>query len=136
MRGYWIASLIAVLGLAAGWTQLSFPAPAMAHEWKVPADAGELANPVAMNEDSIQRGQEAYVKSCQICHGPQAHGKGMAAASLNPKPADLVKSLQSHSDGDIFWKVMKGRLPMPSFQGQLEDREVWDIINFIKSKQE
>ena len=123
----------AALALVAAMLQTGIPVIVGAHSWKAPAAAAKKANPVTPDDASVQRGQKTYRKYCLMCHGPFAQGDGLAARSLDVQPADLVERLKSHSEGDFYWKIMNGRLPMPGFKDQMTDQEVWDTINFIKS---
>lgn len=123
---------IAVLILSPGITLIR-PGPAFAHGWKAPAEAAAVPNPVEKSRESVDRGARIYIRSCASCHGPRAQGDGPLATALRPGPADLVKRSKNHSEGDFFWKISVGRGPMPAFKNVLGDRDIWDVINFIKS---
>lgn len=133
MSKYLMTGIVAAIGLFAGLLYHDWPSVAIARDWQAPTKAAKIANPVAMDQSSIQRGQKAYRKYCLMCHGPAARGDGLAASSLDPKPANLVERITHRNDGDFFWKIMNGRLPMPGFKDQLSDQQIWDSINFIKS---
>ena len=133
MNRIWIIFSVLAVALTTGLLISDVPSPAMAHGWKAPKAAAEKSNPVANDEASRKRGGKAYREYCLMCHGPSGKGDGLAAQSLDVQPADLVERLKHHSDGDFFWKIMNGRLPMPGFKGEMTDQEVWDTINFIKS---
>ena len=111
----------------------SLPMTAIAHAWKAPPDAAQKINPLQMSEASIQEGRKSYAYHCASCHGKNARGDGPDAKDLYPKPADLLKRLEDHSEGDFFWKVSNGRGDMPGFREQFSDRQIWEVINFIKS---
>jgi mono/diheme cytochrome c family protein len=36
-------------------------------------------------------------------------------------------------DGEIFWKISKGRKPMPTFEQQLSRRERWDLVSYVRT---
>jgi cytochrome c553 len=36
-------------------------------------------------------GQRIYAQHCQVCHGPDGRGNGLAAPSLIPRPRDLTR---------------------------------------------
>ena len=110
-----------------------WPMFVIAHGWKAPSDAAQRANPIRNNESSIQQGRQIYGDLCIGCHGVGGKGNGPIANNLNPQPANLVKRLKNHSEGDFFWKISKGRGPMPGFKDQLSERQIWQVINYIKS---
>ena len=106
---------------------------ATAHGWKAPPEAAQNINPLQMNEESIREGRKTYSYACASCHGKNARGDGPHAKNLEPKPADLLKRIANHSEGDFFWKISNGRGDMPGFEGELTKRQIWSIINYIKS---
>ena len=109
------------------------PALVIAHSWKAPADAARMPNPVAATSESEVRGKVFYNEFCLACHGRDARGDGAAAAGLIPPPPDLYERKKHHTDGDFFWKIQNGRRDMPGFARKLEDKQIWDIINYINS---
>ena len=128
-----IATLLSVTGLLAWFTVNHGTPSAWAHGWKAPTEAAKVVNPVKSDDASIQMGRSVFQQFCANCHGPTGHGDGPQAASLDPKPADLIIRAKHHSDGDFFWKIANGKGPMPGFNKQLSDRLIWHTINFIRS---
>jgi mono/diheme cytochrome c family protein len=58
-----------------------------------PAPAPEAAAPAATTTTAATDGvvgATVYNTNCATCHGPKGHGDGVAAAALNPKPADFA----------------------------------------------
>ena len=106
---------------------------AVAHGWKSPPEAAQIINPLEMNEDSIHKGKKPYVHACASCHGMSARGGGPKAKYLGQEPADLLKRIENHSEGDFFWKISTGRGEMPGFEDKLTKHQIWSIINYIKS---
>lgn len=60
-------------------------------------------------------------------------GDGPAAATLNPKPANLVAMSGGHPDGDFAWKIKNGRGAMPAWKSILKENQVWDLVNYIQA---
>jgi mono/diheme cytochrome c family protein len=54
-----------------------------------PAAPSEAAAPAAEAPAAGDAGAAAYKRYCVTCHGASGKGDGVAAASLNPKPADF-----------------------------------------------
>lgn len=112
---------------------VSMPMWAIAHGWKAPSEAAQQINPLPMNAASIEEGRKAYSYACASCHGKNTRGDGPIAKDLDTKPADLIKRIENHSEGDFYWKISTGRGNMPGFEGELTKRQIWSIINYIKS---
>jgi mono/diheme cytochrome c family protein len=67
------------------------------------------------------------------CHGDKGKGNGSAAIALNPNPADWTsKRIQAESDGEIFWKITKGRGPMPPWR-HLPENDRWAVVRYIRT---
>jgi len=101
--------------------------------WMAPADAAARKNPVPANAASIERGKKLFEANCATCHGKTGRGDGPGAAALNPKPADLKAMAGNHSDGDYAWKIANGRGAMPAWRGVLDEKQIWDAVNFVQS---
>ena len=98
-----------------------------------PKAAAAKPNPIAMSEESIKNGRSIFSQECAYCHGENGRGMSKEAATLQTNTPDLLKGLQSHSEGDFHWKILKGKAEMPGYEGELSDREIWDILNYLKS---
>lgn len=83
-----------------------------------PAPAADLA-----------RGSQTYALHCATCHGPSGQG-GIPGA---PKFNRGERLLQS--DLALLESVRRGRNIMPSFAGVLRDREILDVIAYLRTLQ-
>lgn len=107
---------------------------AQSKTWPVPKDVLAIKNPYANDEGSVKSGKLLYVKYCVTCHGDKGKGNGIAAAALNPKPADHTSAaLQAEPDGSLYYKVTNGRTPMPQFKTTLNDAQRWTLISYIRT---
>ena len=95
-------------------------------------------NPVAATTASVKAGQQVYNKECRHCHGLRAKGDGPLAPT-NPKPADLTDALWEFgsTDGEIFNVIWNGA-PKPGTEMKgvkeiLKEKDVWNVVNFIRS---
>jgi mono/diheme cytochrome c family protein len=90
-----------------------------------------------------KKGKEKYMENmrCSACHGDSGKGDGAAAFALNPKPRNYTDCavMSKKSDAELF-KVIKEGGPavglnplMAPFGSQLNDKEVWDVVAFIRS---
>ncbi|HUL93394.1 MAG TPA: cytochrome c [Burkholderiales bacterium] len=100
--------------------------------WSAPAKEARRRNPVPANAASIEEGKKLFQANCTSCHGPAGRGDGPAAASLDPRPADLAEMAGHHPDGDFAWKIANGRGPMPPWKSFTE-KQIWSLVNYIKS---
>jgi mono/diheme cytochrome c family protein len=98
-------------------------------DWKAPADAKTLKNPVS----GIGDAKKVIATSCAACHGASGRGDGVASVALQPKPMDWSSpAVQSDTDGELFWKITNGRGAMPAWK-QLPETERWQIVNYIRT---
>jgi mono/diheme cytochrome c family protein len=108
-------------------------AAAHGYHWEAPKAAAERKNPVPADSASLERGKKIFATNCAVCHGSTGRGDGPAAAGLTPKPADLREMAAEHPDGNLAWKIANGRGPMPAWKGTLNERQIWDVVNYLKS---
>jgi mono/diheme cytochrome c family protein len=91
-------------------------------------------SPAGFTTSSIALGQQTFAQNCAACHGPEGRGDGPLAKQLTDLPADLTaEHIYAHSDGDLFWWLGHGiaGTPMPGFSPQLNDADIWNVIDFI-----
>lgn len=102
--------------------------------WVAPKDADNVQNPVASTPAALAATKTLYSANCGPCHGDKGKGDGVAAAGLNPKPADHTSAgVQGQTDGAIFWKMSEGRAPMPAYKKIFSDQQRWELVNFIRT---
>lgn len=97
--------------------------------------AGTRASPARAAD--LAAGQKVYMANCMACHGISADGKGPAAASLQPPPADFTSpSFWASRDAAKVKSVIKtGKpgTPMMPFT-QLSDQDLDNLVAFLESK--
>ncbi len=119
----WITTGVMILGVAA---------VASAQEWKAPASAKGVKNPVA-KAAGIKAGKSLFEGNCAMCHGNTGKGDGPAGAALNPRPKNLSdKAVQTQTDGELFWKISEGRGAMPPWK-MLPEKDRWSLVQYIRS---
>jgi mono/diheme cytochrome c family protein len=102
--------------------------------WVVPESAAKQKNPIPANSESAARGEEVFKTNCVVCHGSEGKGNGPAAAGLTPRPADLASpEVQKQSDGALHWRIDVGHKGMPAFKKQLTNKQIWDVINYVRT---
>jgi mono/diheme cytochrome c family protein len=98
-------------------------------------EAAKVKNPVAATPESIAAGKAVYTK-CAPCHG--VRGDGGPGNDLIPAAPSLVDAMWDHgsTDGEIFDSIKNGvppELNMVPFKDQLQDQEIWNVVNYIRS---
>jgi mono/diheme cytochrome c family protein len=103
----------------------------------VPQDLQQAVNPVPPDAVSLQRGQLLFERSCAPCHGEGGQGDGPITRFWKPdmrKPANLTEPrIQAASDGSLYLTISKGFGAMPPLNENLNVRERWDTVNYVKS---
>jgi mono/diheme cytochrome c family protein len=104
-----------------------------------PADFANAKNPFEGNADAVKAGSDVFTANCVSCHGADAKGDGPAAASLDPKPANLQVVAKGASEQFMHWVVTEGGAAaglsssMPSFKGGLSDDQIWQVVTYLKT---
>lgn len=91
-----------------------------------------------------QMGKELYVQRCQVCHGEQGAGDGLAAERMYPKPRDFSLALFKYKtspgtelplDDDLFNTIKNGLTgtAMPAWGSLLSDEQIMSLVPVIKS---
>jgi len=78
--------------------------------------------------DSSSYEASLYRQNCAICHGAEAYGK-MVDGTMVPslRFGDAAKKTEE----EIYQQIAHGKLPMPSFENQLTEREMRKMVKFI-----
>jgi mono/diheme cytochrome c family protein len=86
-------------------------------------------------------GKKLYVDYCSTCHGEKGKGDGPAAAALPVKPADHTNGtvMNQLSDEFLMTIIAKGGTAagkssfMPSWGGALEQKQIRDIVAYVRT---
>ncbi len=97
--------------------------------------AATLKNPVAPDTSSLRKGGQTYALYCTPCHGPNLDGKGPVAPKFLPPPDLLAKMTRDRADGYIYRYLRHGGAVMPKYGFALSQRQVWDVINYLRDMQ-
>ena len=94
-----------------------------------------LANPTLRTAESVERGAAVFAANCASCHGETGAGDGPLAGTLPAPPANFTVHVPFHPDGVLFAWISDG-IPgtgMPAWSGTLDERELWDVVNFLRA---
>ncbi|MEZ5417519.1 MAG: cytochrome c [Vicinamibacterales bacterium] len=100
------------------------------------AEAGAaLVNPLPATPEVIAHGKFVWENVCITCHGPRAAGDGHLTL-LFPKPPSLMtQKVRDWPDGEIFHRPMRGQGSMPSHARQIDARDAWSVVRYIRQMQ-
>lgn len=96
----------------------------------VPEKARGERNPLAQDPSAVAAGGKLFGEHCVECHGERAHGTRRG-------PSLMEDRVRQATPGALFWILTNGivRHGMPDWS-KLPERERWQIVTFIKSRQE
>jgi len=118
----------------------------------IPMDApGDTTNYVAsksvrspltsLDDATMTEANRLYLVNCGICHGTKLDGNGPlyrgGDGPFPAKPATLVgdTKYEAMPEGQMYYSVTYGKNKMGSYASQLDTRQRWMVIAYIKSKQ-
>lgn len=95
----------------------------------------ELVNPLQPTPEVVAHGRFVYENVCITCHGPKGAGDGYVTA-LFPKPPSLMtQRVRDWPDGELFHRPMRGQGSMPSHARQVDRRDIWSVVHYIRQMQ-
>ncbi|MBL3527106.1 MAG: c-type cytochrome [gamma proteobacterium endosymbiont of Lamellibrachia anaximandri] len=109
----------------------------------------EISRVVTGMKDEVQaerreiKGQDLYKFRCEVCHGEQGAGDGVAAELMYPKPRDFTLALFKYKtspgtllplDDDLFNTIKNGLTGtgMPGWASLMSDEQIRSLIPVIK----
>lgn len=115
-----------------------FPSKAMVEshsivsEYYSETDYDESVNdvsPIKYNAENAEAGKVLYERFCDHCHGEKGAGDGAVSNSdyINP-PADAF----SKAEGQMFYSITYGKGVMGAHASQINKKERWEIIQYLK----
>jgi mono/diheme cytochrome c family protein len=141
MRAKALLPVLTVVLMAAGLAgQEKQPSKAGAaaqspHTYNITPGEKDRTNPVRLTDTSVERGKKIFASQCAACHGDKGDGKSELAAEMKIQPADLTKPdlLDRRTDGELFAIIGTGSEKMPGQASRMQDRERWQVINYLRS---
>jgi mono/diheme cytochrome c family protein len=94
----------------------------------------KMKNPVAFTGEKLDAVAKVFDEKCVVCHGEKGASNGPEASSLPKEPANFtnIKVMAKAKDGELFWKISKGRSPMPGYEAELSETERWQLVNYVR----
>lgn len=95
---------------------------------------------LAQTSGDAKKGEDLYLEKCVLCHGSQGEGWDWAKkVDKPPVPVPDLAQVGSQRSDQFLFDVVKGGGEavgktrfMPPFEFQLSDKEVWDIVAYIR----
>jgi mono/diheme cytochrome c family protein len=96
-----------------------------------------LKNPLPPNAAAIAAGKQLYGDHCQKCHGVSGDGRGPKAEELSVSPGNFTdpQKMSGATDGELFWRITRGRYPMPAFEDKISEEGRWQLVDYIRTFQ-
>ena len=101
-----------------------------------------VKSPLAsLDEPTMVEAERLYLVNCGICHGTKLDGNGPlykgGDGPFPAKPATLVgdAKYEAMPEGQMYYSVTYGKNKMGSYASQLDTRQRWMVIAYVKSKQ-
>lgn len=97
-----------------------------------------LTNPYTFTEANLEEGKRLYNIYCGICHGTDLSGSGplYTSGKFAAMPANLKDpKFVAYTGGQIYYTIMYGKNMMGSYAAQLDSKQRWEVIEYIKKTQ-
>jgi hypothetical protein len=92
--------------------------------------------PLPLTKDLLARGQDRYNIFCSPCHGLQGDGNGMVTLrGMKHPPTYHQERLRNEPNGYFFDVITNGFGAMSGYSMQLEPRERWAIVSYVRALQ-
>ncbi len=95
----------------------------------------------SLTEEQLTEAERMYLINCGICHGKNLDGNGPlwkdGSGPFPAAPKNLIADavVSKMPEGQMFYSVTYGKNTMGSYASQLNRKQRWDIIYYIKKKQ-
>lgn len=87
--------------------------------------------------DSVQllEAQRLFNINCAICHGPKMDAQGPLAGKVGGIANLTVAQYVAEPEGQMFHVVTYGKNNMGSYASQLDKKQRWMVVQYVKSQQ-
>ncbi len=113
------------------------PADSVRFDGPSEPEGGILQNPVPADAVSLERGRILFERNCQLCHGAGGLGDGPITQFWKTemrRPANLTEArMATMSDSSFYITISQGFGAMPPLRENLNVRERWDVVNYVRT---
>ena len=98
------------------------------------AAGDSLVSPIPMTEETVAEGKKTFQFFCVHCHGKTGQGDGPipTKADYPPPPAYNGNALKNLPEGKMYHTLTFGKGMMGSHASQLNPKERWIVIQYVK----
>ena len=109
---------------------------------KTKAAPGSIGKKKIPSSADAKNGKLIYTKkakpmACKMCHGDQGDGGGKLGAALKPAPRNFAcaATMKKVSAGQMFHIIKNGSkgTGMVAHGKTLKDKEIWDVVKYVRS---
>jgi mono/diheme cytochrome c family protein len=92
--------------------------------------------PFPVTKEVLERGQQRYDVYCSPCHDRLGDGNGMIVRrGYKHPPSYHIDRLRTVSNGYMFDVITNGFGAMPDYQAQIDPRDRWAIVAYVRALQ-
>jgi mono/diheme cytochrome c family protein len=92
--------------------------------------------PVAVTEETLQRGEERYNIYCSVCHDRTGYGEGMVVLRGYKKPPTFHSDrLRQAPVGYLYDVITNGFGAMPDYAAQIQAKDRWAVVAYLRALQ-
>ena len=92
--------------------------------------------PFPITAADLDRGQERFNIYCTPCHDQTGNGRGMVVQrGYRQPPSFHIERLKQADPGYVFDVITNGFGAMPDYKAQIDARDRWRIIAYVKALQ-
>jgi mono/diheme cytochrome c family protein len=100
-------------------------------------DISQIDEPWVYSDEMASYGKTVYKSYCLSCHGVKGAGDGPAAATLTPKPRNLIAGgwINGGTSQKLFETLQNGLegTSMMGFKGAISKADRWALVHYIRS---
>jgi mono/diheme cytochrome c family protein len=102
--------------------------------------SASVKSPLIPGSVNMKEAERLYLVNCGICHGAKLDGNGPlfkgGEGPYTAAPKDFTSAeMKAMPEGTMFHSVTYGKGQMGSYASQLNTKQRWEVIAYIKSKQ-
>jgi mono/diheme cytochrome c family protein len=130
----WSAILLACFGTSYAKPNATQEKPAST-EPKITPEEATKKNPVTPTPEGLAEARKLFGYNCAMCHGKSGDGKGDLVADMKLELRDWrdASSIESMTDGELFWIISKGKGKMPGEGDRTVEKVRWNFVNLVRS---
>ncbi len=126
-----------VLGTVKRGELFPYTVPHDSNGYKISANTKNPFDTIKISEKEMAESGRLYNINCAICHGAKAEGNGPLGTSgkIGGIANLTLPAYVEMADGTMFYSVTYGKNNMGSYASQLDRKQRWMIIKYIRTLQ-